>query len=110
MLLPIILAMALTAQSRDDALACRYSPDQNGSQVILRADGSIRFVSSEVADKDSVMKADIYRRTSASVRYRLVMVGRTDTFEVSLKTLHGTQRLSYSDGKQEKVFHLICSR
>jgi hypothetical protein len=110
MLLSLIFAMAVPIQPGDNALVCRYDPDRNGSQVILRSDGSIRFVSAEIADKDSVMKADTFKRTSASVRYRLVMVGRTDTFDVSLKTLLGTQRLSYSNGEPEKVFHLVCER
>jgi hypothetical protein len=110
MLLPLIFAMAVPIQSGDNALVCRYDPDRNGSQLILRSDGSIRFVSTEIADKDSVMKADTFNRTSLSVRYRLVMVGRTDTFDVSLKTLHGTQRISHSNGEPEKVFLLVCER
>jgi hypothetical protein len=111
LLLPMIVATAaLAALTGEDALVCRYDPDRNGSQVILRPDGSIRFVSEDVADKDSVMKADAYHRTSTNVRYRMVMVGRTDTFDVSLKTLHGTQRISHSNGEQEKLYHLICDR
>lgn len=77
---------------------------------MLRYDGSIRFVSSDIADKDSVMKADVYHRTTTTLLYRIVIVGRTDTFEVSLKTLQGVQRLTYTDGEQEKVFRLKCAR
>lgn len=55
------------------------------------------------------MKADMFHRTDSSVLYRLAMVGRTDTFEVSLRTLRGTQRLSL-DGNEEQVFQLSCER
>ena len=109
MFLPLIFAMAVPIQSGDNSLVCRYDPDRNGSHVILRFDGTIRFVSKEIADKDSVMKADTFKRTSAGVRFRVVMVGRTDTFDVSLKTLLGTQRIS-RNGEAEKVFHLVCGR
>ncbi len=56
------------------------------------------------------MRADVFHRTSSRVIYRLVMPGRTDTFEVSLKTLRGTQRLSAEGSNEERVFHLSCER
>lgn len=107
MLLITALGIALMAEPNGE-LVCRYDPDRAGSQIVLRSDGSIRFVSEEVADKDAVMKADIFRHTNTNLYYRMVMVGRTDTFEVSLKTHRGTQRLSHSDGTAEKVFRLVC--
>jgi hypothetical protein len=109
MLIQLVLAAAL-GQTGKDSLVCKYDPDRNGSQVVLRGDGSIRFVSDDVAEKDSVMRADVFHRTSSRVIYRLVMPGRTDTFEVSLKTLRGTQRLSAEGSNEERVFHLSCER
>lgn len=54
------------------------------------------------------MQADVFHRTATTVFYSVVMVGRTDTFEASLKTLRGMQRLTYTDGEQEKMFTLKC--
>ena len=109
MFLPIALAALLMSEPKGE-LVCKYPLEQGNSQIVLRSDGSIRFVSEEVEDKDAVMKADIFRRTSDSLFYKIVMVGRTDAFKVSLKTLQGTQRLSFTDGRPEKVFPLSCER
>jgi hypothetical protein len=106
--LTLTLAAFFMAEPRGE-LVCKY-PEQATSQIVLRNDGSIRFVSEEVEDKDAVMKADIFRRTGESLFYKIVMVGRTDTFKISLTTLRGTQRLSYDDGRPEKVFALSCER
>jgi len=109
MFLPFILA-AFLASEPEGILVCKYDPDRANSQVVLRSDGSIRFVNEEIAEKDAVMKADIFRRRGDRLLYKVVMAGRTDTFDVSLKTLRGTQRLSYGSGEPDKLFHLTCER
>lgn len=91
-------------------MVCRYVPDRNGSQVVLRSDGSVKFVNEGVAEKDSIMKADIFRRSTSGLVYKIVMAGRTDTFEVSFRTLRGTQRLSSGNGGTDRVFDLSCVR
>jgi hypothetical protein len=110
MLLPLVVSFIAMAGSQPGPLVCRYDPDRDGSQIVLRPDGCIRFVAESVKDSESVMCADIHRQTATQVYYQLVMVGRTDTFQVSLTTLRGTQRLTHSDGSSDVIFHLTCHR
>jgi hypothetical protein len=104
------LALAAMFSTPRGELVCSYDPDRNGNKIVLRSDGSVRFVGLEVSEKDSVMQADIYRKTAASLLYKIVMGGRTDIFRVSLKTLHGTQTLDYGPSEQPRSFHLVCER
>lgn len=106
----LVFAFAVALSPGQGNLICRYDPDREGNQLVLRDDGSIRFVSLDTADKDSVMKADTYRLTASRVIYKLVMPGRTDTFEVSLKTLRGVQTLDHGPNEQKTFFRLLCHR
>jgi hypothetical protein len=104
-------------------MVCRYQPDRGGASLELRADGTIRFLSKTPAQnsknpaqkaagrksparkRDSI-RADVFRRKDGAFFYRIVMPGRTDTFQVSEKAQSGTETVDLGDVKT--TFTLRC--
>lgn len=59
-----------------------------------------------LSEEDAVLKADIFRHTTASLLYRIVMAGRTDTCRASMTTLRGTQQPSLGNEGAQRA---MCS-
>jgi len=94
--------------SPSDGLVCCYSEESlKGRQLVLSFSGAIKFLEPDKPDASAT--ADIFRHTAASVSYKIVMDGRTDSFVVNLKTLRGTQTLSYPD-RPDVRYSLTCIR
>jgi hypothetical protein len=94
--------------SPSDGLVCHYGEESlKGRQLVLSFSGTIKFLEPDKPDTSAT--ADIFRHTSSSVSYKIVMDGRTDSFFVNLKTLRGTQTLSFPD-RPDIRYSLACVR
>jgi hypothetical protein len=108
----VLQVVPLWAEQVPDGLVCHYVGLYPGTQIILGFDGFIRFLEPDAKDfklRDATLKADIFHETSSSVRYKIVMEGRTDSFYVNRKSLRGTQKLKYPDAAA-KTFGLRCEK